>query len=180
MPRDARGCEAKKPPVMLSVNLRIPVLTGGDVADSQKMALEVTHPHNDLDNIFLHTRYRAWGHPKHLLKPTLRLPHRTNARQLYAHVCGTHGGTFVWWRIRVTAVGEEWRVFEARERGTVVVKLGCTKSTSCIPAAAPRATTQSPATARSLLVSAFYSRESAKLVRVPSSHLKSHTPTMYG
>ena len=116
MPRDARGCEAKKPTVMLSVNLRISVLTGGDVADSQKMALEVTHPHNDLDNIFLHTRYRAWGHPKHLLKPTLRLPHRTNARQLYAHVCGTHGGTFVWWRIRVTAVGEEWRVFEARER----------------------------------------------------------------
>ena len=38
MPRDARVCEAKKPTVLLSVILRIFVLTGGDVAESQKMA----------------------------------------------------------------------------------------------------------------------------------------------
>ena len=36
MPGDAWGCEAKKPTVQLSVNLRVSVLTGGDVADSQK------------------------------------------------------------------------------------------------------------------------------------------------
>ena len=40
MPRDARVCEAKKPTVLLSVILRISVLTGGDVAESQKMALK--------------------------------------------------------------------------------------------------------------------------------------------
>ena len=39
MPRDARVCEAKKPTVLLSVDLRLSVLTGGDVADSKKMAL---------------------------------------------------------------------------------------------------------------------------------------------
>ena len=46
----------------------------------------------------------------------LRLPHRTNARKLKAPVCGTHGGTFVWWGIRVNAVGEELRAFEACKR----------------------------------------------------------------
>ena len=50
---------------------------------------------------------------EHLLKPTLRLPHRTNARKLDAPVCGTHGGTFMRWGIRVTAVGEERRAFIA-------------------------------------------------------------------
>ena len=43
MPRDARVCEAKKPTVLLSVILRISVLTGGDVAESQKMALNRTN-----------------------------------------------------------------------------------------------------------------------------------------
>ena len=42
MPRDARVCEAKKPTVLLSVILRISILTGGDVADSQKMALKTS------------------------------------------------------------------------------------------------------------------------------------------
>ena len=53
---------------------------------------------------------------EHLLKPTLRLPHRTNARKLDAPVRGTHGGTFSRLGIRVTAGGEERRAFEARER----------------------------------------------------------------
>ena len=53
---------------------------------------------------------------EHLLKPTHRLPHRTNARKLDAPVRGTPGGTFPRLEIRVTAGGEEQRAFEARER----------------------------------------------------------------
>ena len=53
---------------------------------------------------------------EHLLKVTLRLPHRTNARKLDAPVRGTHGGTFSRLGIRVTAGGEERRAFEERER----------------------------------------------------------------
>ena len=64
--------------------------------------------------IFFATR---GGAPKeHLLKPTLRLPHRTNARQLDAPVCGTHGRTLLRLGIRVTAGGEERRAFEACKR----------------------------------------------------------------
>ena len=71
----------------------------------------------DIENIFCHTGGgKSLGAlNEHLLKPTLRLPHRTNARKFDAPVCGTHGGTFSRLGIRVTAVGEE-RAFEARER----------------------------------------------------------------
>ena len=44
---------------------------------------------------------------EHLLKVTLRLPHRTNARKLDAPVCGTHGGTFS--RLRIGHRGGEER-----------------------------------------------------------------------
>ena len=73
----------------------------------------------DIENIVCHTGGgKSLGAPtkEHLLKPTLRLPHRTNARKLDAPVRGTHGGTFSRLGIRVTAVGEERRAFEARER----------------------------------------------------------------
>ena len=57
------------------------------------------------------------GAPKeHLLKVTLRLPHRTNARKLDVAVRGTHGATLSRLGILVTAVGEERRAFEERER----------------------------------------------------------------
>ena len=71
----------------------------------------------DIENIFGHTGGKSLGAPKeHLLKVTLRLPHRTNARKLDAPVRGTHGGTFSRLGIRVTAGSEERRAFEARER----------------------------------------------------------------
>ena len=57
------------------------------------------------------------GAPKeYLLKPTPRLPHRTSARQLDAPLCGTHRGTLLRLGIRITAVGEERRAFEAHKR----------------------------------------------------------------
>ena len=73
----------------------------------------------DIKNIFCHT---GGGHKssedlkEHLLKVTLRHPHRTNDCKLDTPVCGRHGGTYLRWGIRVTAVGEERRAFEARER----------------------------------------------------------------
>ena len=58
----------------------------------------------DIENIFCNTGGgKRLGAPKeHLLKVTLRLPHRTNARKLDAPVCGTHGGTFSRLGIQVT------------------------------------------------------------------------------
>ena len=73
----------------------------------------------DIENIFCHTGggKSLEALKEHLLlKVTLRLPHRTNARKLDAPVRGTHGGTFSRLGIRVTAGGEEQRAFEARER----------------------------------------------------------------
>ena len=52
MPRDTRVCEAKKPTVLLSVILRISVLTGGDVAESQKMALNLFRGRQAVSLIF--------------------------------------------------------------------------------------------------------------------------------
>ena len=72
----------------------------------------------DIENIVCHTgEGKSSGALKeHLLKPTLRLPHRTNARKLDAPVRGTHRGTFSRLGIRVTAVGER-RAFEALGKG---------------------------------------------------------------
>ena len=72
----------------------------------------------DIENIFCHTGGGKSSEDlkQHLLKVTLRLPHRTNARKLDAPVRGTHGGTFSRLGIQVTGVGEERRAFEARER----------------------------------------------------------------
>ena len=72
----------------------------------------------DIENIFCHTGggKSLEDLKEHLLKVTLRLPHRTNARKLDAPVRGTHGGTFSRLGIRVTGEGEERRVFEARKR----------------------------------------------------------------
>ena len=73
----------------------------------------------DIETIFYHTGggVKSSGALKeHLLKVTLRLPHRTNTRKLDAPMRGTPGGTFSRLGIRVTAVGEERRAFEARKR----------------------------------------------------------------
>ena len=72
----------------------------------------------DIENMFCHTGGGKSSEDlkEHLLKVTLRLPHRTNGHKLDAPVCGTHGGTFSRLGIRVTAGGEERRAFEARER----------------------------------------------------------------
>ena len=72
----------------------------------------------DIENIFCHTGggKSLEAIKEHLLKVTLCLPHRTNARKLDAPVRGTRGGTFSRLGIRVTAGGEERRAFEARKR----------------------------------------------------------------
>ena len=72
----------------------------------------------DIENIFFHTGggKSSEALKEHLLKVTLRLPHRANARKLDAPVRGTHGGTFSRLGIRVTAGSEERRAFEAREQ----------------------------------------------------------------
>ena len=72
----------------------------------------------DIENMFCHTGggKSLEASKEHLLKVTLRLPHRNNARKLDAPVRGIHGGTFSRLGIRVTAVGEERHAFEPRER----------------------------------------------------------------
>ena len=72
----------------------------------------------DIDFFFFHTGggKSLEDLKEHLLKVTLRLPHRTNVRKLDAPVRGTPGGTFSRLRILVTAVGEERGAFEARKR----------------------------------------------------------------